>query len=166
MADYTQAVVQPSPSPEAMTVEPLMEQSEGDAAPHGPEVLVFRHEGSLYAVPVARVDAIIGWRPPVEVPAGARALAGLVQHEGRVVAVTHGEAGRAQPSGRTPSRIIVCPTRYGLIGLPATSTVGVTGLVVGAVLEGASVVDTVDGPARLVDPDSLAATLTQTHTTG
>ena len=132
---------------------------DADTEPRGPDVLVFTHDGALFAVPVARVDAIIGWRAPIEVPAAAPALAGLVQHEGRVVAVARNADGGSQQRGRVPTRIILCPTRLGVVGLPATSTVGVKSLALGAVVEGAVTVDTEDGPAVVVAPEALARVL-------
>lgn len=159
MPDYTQAMVDTSHTVGVISGEPGGDEGVLETAPRGPEVLLFRHEGALFAIPVASVDAIIGWRAPVEVPAGASGLAGLVQHEGRVVAVAHGVGRHADPRGRVPSRIIVCPTRYGLVGLPATSTVGVTSLAVGVVVKGAPTVETDDGVAVVVEPDSVAAGL-------
>jgi chemotaxis signal transduction protein len=155
MHDYTQRVAQPS-----LPVGAIVDDAAApDAEPRGPEVFVFHHDALLFALPVALVDAIIDWRAPVEVPASLPVLAGLVQHEGRVVAVARSPSGATAASARRPTRIVVCATQHGLIGLPATSTIGVTSLALGTTLDGETAVDTVDGRAQLVSPEGVALLL-------
>jgi chemotaxis signal transduction protein len=157
MHDYTQAVVQPSLPVGAIVDDAGAPTSEVE--PRGPEVFVFHHDELLFALPVALVDAIIDWRAPVEVPASLPVLAGLVQHEGRVVTVARSPSGATAASARRPTRIVVCATQHGLIGLPATSTIGVTSLALGTSLDGESAVETIDGRARLVSPERVALLL-------
>lgn len=87
------------------------------------EALVFAHGEVLYAVDAVRVDAVIPWRDPMPLPGVDAAIQGVIQDRGRVVTVLGDPEGRRDPPpAARPARIVVCTTRRGLIGLPASAT--------------------------------------------
>jgi chemotaxis signal transduction protein len=119
------------------------------------ELLVFELDGVGFAVPARRVDAVVAFKPPSPVPDGSPALAGVIQNAGRIIAVLRHPLGAAGGKGETPSRIIVCFTERGLIGLPATHTHGIAPIA----LDGRETVETPYGAAVLVDPEKAVRAL-------
>lgn len=119
------------------------------------ELLVFELNGVGFAVTARRVDAVVAFKPPSPVPDGSPALAGVMQDAGRIIAVLHHPLGEQKQPGETPSRIIVCLTERGLIGLPATHTHGI----VPVAISGSETVETPYGAAVLVDPEKSVRAL-------
>jgi len=84
--------------------------------------LVFEHGGTLFGVDSVRVDAVIPWRAPMPVPGASPAVRGVVQDRGRIVTVLWDPEARPRAEESLPIRIVVCSTRRGLLGLPASAT--------------------------------------------
>jgi len=121
------------------------------------ELLTFEFLGQKFGVEARTVDTVIAWRDPVPLPRGGQDVRGVIQDKGRIVAVlAHPAAGNAGSAHRNPSRIIVCTTSRGYVGLPAMAAE------VGAVHLHASptagaVVDSSVGAITYVDPEELVS---------
>jgi chemotaxis signal transduction protein len=86
-------------------------------------LMVFSFAEDMFGVQLKDVDSVIPWREPATVPQGNRSLAGVIQDHGRIIAVLSHPAGQDPGEGNAEtSRIIVCNTQRGLIGLPASET--------------------------------------------
>lgn len=120
------------------------------------DLLVFELGGALFGVEAARVDAVIPWREPVPLP-GAVDLAGVVQDRGRIVTVVRDPRGRRSPAGTgdPPARIIVCATKRGHLGLPASSARAVGTVALRTFEAPGAEVETSEGVLVWVDPDAL-----------
>ncbi len=119
------------------------------------EVLVFELHGVGFAVPARRVDSVVSFKPPSPVPDGSPALAGVIQHAGRIIAVLKHPLGVPEEQREAPARVIVCLTERGLIGLPASQTRGIASIA----LDGRETVETPYGAAVLVDPEKTVRAL-------
>jgi chemotaxis signal transduction protein len=107
------------------------------------DLLMFEYAGDAYAVRASSVDGVVPWKAPSPVPGASPRVRGVIQDRGRIVTVLTHPAGRAAALSVEPLRIIVCDTRAGLVGLPATATRAVWSAelaadpVAGAVYDGA-----------------------------
>jgi chemotaxis signal transduction protein len=85
------------------------------------ELLLFEHAGERYALAASAVDAVVPWREPTRVPGAEQRVLGVIQDRGRVVVLL------AHPTGQAAShvagkRIVICGTKRGYVGVPATTT--------------------------------------------
>ena len=130
---------------------------EGPAATRGEplELLTFRFQNNLLAVRANAVAQVIGWRKPFPVPGGAAQVAGVVQDGGRIVVVLQHPAGIALPPKEPPSRIVVCDTKKGPVGLPAMETRAVTSVLVEGAPTGGDLLETADGVATYLDVEEI-----------
>ena len=85
-------------------------------------VLIFEFDNHTFAIDAAAIDAVVAWREPAPVPQGDAWLLGVLQERGRIVTVIKHPLGRTETCRFTPSRVIVCSTERGLLGLPTTVT--------------------------------------------
>lgn len=123
--------------------------------PH--EVLVFEYQGTVFAVAAARVAGVIAWRDPWPVPAGGDAIAGVVQDSGRIIVVARHPTGIRARQQQQPTRIVLCDTDRGNIGLPATATRAVETLELPSPPTAGQLLDIAGGVASFVDPDLVLA---------
>jgi chemotaxis signal transduction protein len=119
--------------------------------------LVFVARDGLFAVRAERVESVVPWRDPVTLPGSKGLVRGVIQDRGRVIAVLRHPDG-TEPSGSgDASRVLICPTPLGFLGLPATRTFAVAAITTARGLEPLAVLDTEHGPATYLEPDELAA---------
>jgi photosystem II stability/assembly factor-like uncharacterized protein len=79
----------------------------------------------------------------------------VVQDGGRIVVVLKHPAGIPLPPKEAPSRIVVCDTRKGPVGLPAMETRAVTSVLVEGVPTGGDLLETTDGVATYLDVEEI-----------
>lgn len=128
------------------------------------DLLLFELDGALYGVRARDVTNVIAWRPPAPVPQGGPHVLGLVQDAGRVVVVvTHPASLSTEPPAQ-PSRIVLCDTRQGLIGLPATTARSVEPVGLKTSPAHGELFDTPAGAAVYVEPTRVAETLVGSRT--
>jgi hypothetical protein len=119
-------------------------------------LLVFGLEGALFGVDASDVDAVVSWTEPVPLPRGGTAVLGVVQDRGRIVSVLRHPSGAERSGDDEPRRIVICRTRSGLLGLPASSTRAIAPVAIfGEVIPG-GVVDTGAGTLTYIVPDAIA----------
>lgn len=136
------------------------------AAPNAParELLVFAFGDVLFAVDAVAADTVIAWREPMPLPGVVAEVLGVVQDRGRIVTVVSHPTGTASGVSAPASRIIICSTPTGHLGLPATSTRGVASFAIPETLDANQVFDTSWGPATLVKPSEIAGRLARKNT--
>jgi chemotaxis signal transduction protein len=115
------------------------------------ELLVFRQGDALLGIEARWVDSIIPFRAPALLPLAAATVAGVVQDRGRVVVVC-----KVQRPGPEPTRIIVCSTEHGLIGVPASATRAVGEVIAYPELTYGEPIETSDGVMTVLDPATIA----------
>jgi len=134
--------------------------SEPTAAPHAlRELLVFSYHEVLFAVDATAADTVIPWREPMPLPGVASEVLGVVQDRGRIVTVLAHPAGSPVTDRAPLSRIIVCLTPRGHLGLPASGTKGVTTLEIPTSTAAGQILDTPLGAATYVRPQEIASRL-------
>ena len=129
----------------------------GDAADQ--HVLVFSYGQVLFAVPARVAETVIRWQDPMPLPGASAAFMGVVQNRGRIVTVMRHPAGTSGQEMPALTRIIVCATPRGHLGLPASGTRGVIE-VAGVALKPSAVFDSTFGPVTFVAPDEIVHRLT------
>lgn len=118
-------------------------------------ILVFRFADASFAVEARAVEAVIVWRKPTPLPQSDPWLDGVLQERGRIVSVLAHPTAGAKPSAVEVSRVVVCPTSRGLVGLPATMTETVDSVMFSELPVHAVAVDTTVGIVTYVDPEQL-----------
>jgi chemotaxis signal transduction protein len=88
------------------------------------DLLVFEYARSLFAVPASGVEGVVPFRTPVTVPGLDARVQGVIQDRGRIIMVLSHPAGRSGvvDFATNATRIVICTTARGLIGLPALAT--------------------------------------------
>lgn len=127
------------------------------------QLLVFELEGARFGVEAGDVDAVIAWREPVSLPGASGPVRGVVQDRGRIVSVLHHPASATVTYQDDPRRIIICRTRSGLLGLPASSMRAVSNVEVLGELVPGEPVETDAGNLIFVAPDAIAESIVATR---
>jgi chemotaxis signal transduction protein len=133
-----------------------------DSARPNLPLLVFQYGEASFVIRAEKVETVIQWREPVPLPHSRYQLAGVIQDRGRVVAVlSHPSGAEGASSGsERPSRILVCRTSQGHIGIPADTTQSIGQVTVDSLPASGAVVDTAAGPMTYVDPEHIASSVT------
>ncbi len=117
------------------------------------DLLLFEYGGYSFAVGAECVDSVVPWKTPAAVPGVDPRVRGVIQDRGRVVVVMAHPTGQASPAVRAdPSRIIICTTPRGHVGLPAATTNAVGPVELPAEPIPYSVHDSARGPFTYLDP--------------
>jgi chemotaxis signal transduction protein len=93
-------------------------------------LLVFSFGDSRFGLRLEDVDSVVPYREPAAVPQAAAALAGVIQDHGRIIAVFRHPRGDSSSADAHPTRIAVCQSPRGLLGVPvgATEYIGAVGI--------------------------------------
>ena len=90
------------------------------------DVFLFEHGTRKYAVSAADVIGVIPWRTPVPLPRSDPRVRGVIQDRGRIVVLMYHPTGEpAADESAEVTRIIICTTKRGYVGLPASVTLSV-----------------------------------------
>jgi len=123
------------------------------------DLVVFSLGDRRFAIRAREVDSIIPWVEPSPLPRSAERVLGVVQDRGRLVVVFAQE-----PKDVHPSRLIVCTSSRGLVGLGATETHAVGPVRIHAAsIEDDRPVDSEAGVLTLVRPDDLVKRARERH---
>jgi len=88
---------------------------------HMERVLIFEYEDTLFSVDLDSVDSIIEWQSPAPIPRSHPAIRGVIQDKHRIISVLQHPTGRAG-TDEDGTRITVCATPFGLVGIPTERT--------------------------------------------
>lgn len=127
-----------------------------ESTEEGRPVLLFRHESLRYGVIAEEVSAVIPSTETSLVPGAGGALAGLVQHRGRIVALAADPLGRPAEASSV-QRILVCDLDGQHLGLPAQAEMEIVH-VVGS-WEHGELLDSPAGSLTFVEPARVRAAL-------
>jgi len=120
------------------------------------DVLVIEQGSVVLAILSSAVDSVIPWQTPEPLPLCAQDVLGVVQDRGRLVIVQRFAAGADRPS-----RLIVCTTTGGLIGVAATATRLVGTIEIQGELQVDVPLQTSSGPLTIIDPERIARRMMQ-----
>jgi hypothetical protein len=117
------------------------------------DLLLFEYESDLYGITATCVVGVVPWKVPAVVPGVDMRVQGVIQDRGRIVVVMAHPAARAgaRPS-QEPTRIVVCATARGHIGLPAMTTRSVGKVEIVSEPVPLSVYESESGPFIYLDP--------------
>jgi chemotaxis signal transduction protein len=116
------------------------------------ELLLFEYGGYCFAVPAVCVDSVVPWKSPAPVPGADPRVRGVIQDRGRIIVVVAHPTGQAGAGEVDGSRIIICVSPRGHVGLPATTTNSVGAIELPAEPTPYSVHDGPFGPFTYLDP--------------
>jgi hypothetical protein len=121
------------------------------------DLLLFEFASALYAVPASRAVGVVPFRKPVPVPGVDPRVHGVIQDRGRIIMVLAHPAGRVGvvDSATTPTRVVICTTERGLIGLPALATRAVGRVELDAEPSAFGVCTSNHGAFTYLDPEGL-----------
>jgi chemotaxis signal transduction protein len=123
------------------------------------DLLLFDYDGDLYAVPATSVDSVVAWKAPAPVPGTDARVLGVVQDRGRIVIVMAHPTGEARPPGTgPPSRIVICETPRGHVGVPAKATTAVEPVSLSSEPTPGSTYDSARGPFLYLEPSRYSTT--------
>ncbi len=88
-------------------------------------MLLFRFAGEHYGVRAEKIETVLHWQEPVPLPEANTPLRGVLKEREQLIAVLASLGGKRQGQGDKASRILVCPTEHGHVGLPADLTLGI-----------------------------------------
>jgi hypothetical protein len=137
------------------------EEHSGALAPPEPrlfrDLLLFEYANALYAVPAVGVEGVVPFRQPVSVPGLDPRVRGVIQDRGRIIMVLAHPAGRVGvvESATGATRIVICATARGLIGLPALATRAVGRVELDAEPRVFGVCESSHGPFTYLEPQAL-----------
>jgi chemotaxis signal transduction protein len=119
------------------------------------ELLVVEQGEILLGLAARQVDSVVPWLVPAGLPKASPWVQGIIQDRGRLVAVRKPEKtmGPAQ-------RVVLCTTRKGLVGIPATGTRSVGVVRVRGALRYGQPVDTDTGALTILDLEAVAEEMT------
>lgn len=120
------------------------------------DVLVIEQGPVVLALLSSAVDSVIPWQTPEPLPLCAQDVLGVVQDRGRLVIVQ-----RFAGAAERPSRLIVCTTTGGLIGVAATATRLVGTIEIYGELQVDVPLQTSSGPLTIIDPERIARRMMQ-----
>jgi chemotaxis signal transduction protein len=120
------------------------------------DVLILEQGAMVLAVLAIGVDSVIPWQTPEPLPLSADEVLGVVQDRGRLVIVQ-----RYRAVAERPSRLVVCRTKGGLVGLAATATRMVGAITIQGALQIDAPVHTSAGPLTIIDPERIAERMTK-----
>ena len=130
-----------------------------DAAVEHRELLLFELDGSVFGVLAREVSNVITWRAPAPIPQAGAQVLGLVQDAGRIVVVVRHPSGSSPDDPQKPTRIVICETRHGLLGLPATTARTVEDVALPRAPAHGELFESPAGAAVYVEPERLGASL-------
>lgn len=123
------------------------------------ELLLFELDGAVFGVLARDVSNVITWRAPAPIPQAGPQVLGLVQDAGRIVVVARHPSSSASAAPTKPMRIVICETRHGLLGLPATTARTVENVALPRVPSHGELFESPAGAAVYVEPERLGASL-------
>jgi chemotaxis signal transduction protein len=117
------------------------------------DLLLFEYDQDLYGIGATCVVGVVPWKVPAIVPGVDARVQGVIQDRGRIVVVMAHPAARvgARPE-QEPTRIVVCATARGHIGLPAVATRSVGRVELAVEPVPLSVYESEIGPFIYLDP--------------
>ena len=117
------------------------------------DLLLFDYDGDLYGVDAMCVVGVVPFRAPAPVPGADSRVRGVIQDRGRVVVLLSHPASRVSSRpAREVTRIVVCATARGHVGLPAVSTRTVITVGLASEPTALSVYESGFGPFIYLDP--------------
>ena len=123
------------------------------------DACLFKYGQQTYAVRASKVTGAIAWRNPMPLPRSDRRVRGVVQDRGQVVVLMAHPTGEAVSRDDTEvSRIIVCATERGYVGLPATLTLRVGQVRFAKEPKPGATVDSDAGALTYLDPSLYVVT--------
>lgn len=125
------------------------------------ELLVFGFGGSMFGIDAPRVDVVAAFRTPTPLPRADARIDGVVQDRGRIVSVLRHPTGRAVDASTSATRLLICTTEHGHLGLPADSTHATGAVTLHAEPVSGAVVDSSEGALTYLDPAALARALVE-----
>ncbi len=133
------------------------DETERRDGPRGDEVgLLIVTQGPLsLGVEASRVESVVPWQAPSALPQTSAWVLGVIQDRGRLVAVRRPERDEKQIT-----RIVLCTTSRGLIGIPATETRSIGVVRLQTTLRYGVPMDSDQGAITLLDPEELARQMT------
>ena len=123
------------------------------------ELLLFELDGVSFGVLARDVSNVITWRPPAPIPQAGPQVLGLVQDAGRIVVVVRHPSASSTAAPTKPTRLVICETRHGLVGLPATTARNVENLALARAPVHGELFESPGGAAVYVEPERLGAGL-------
>lgn len=127
---------------------------QGDRSDNAPreravvDLLIFELGIVTFALRAQQVEEVIAWRAPLPLPRADPRVMGIIQDRGRIIVIL------SDPTGGwvdAPSRIVVCRTHRGYVGLPAGKTRCVGAVKIYGELLPKAVVDTSEGVVTFLD---------------
>lgn len=118
------------------------------------DLLIFELGSVTFALKAQQVEEVIAWRDPLPLPRADPRVMGIIQDRGRIVVILSDPTGG---SPAAPSRIVVCRTHRGYLGLPAGKTRCVAAVKIYGELVPKAVVDTSEGVVTFLDAVHLLA---------
>lgn len=121
------------------------------------DLLLFEYGSALYAVPASRALGVVPFRKPVPVPGLDPRVHGVIQDRGRIIMVLAHPAGKTGvvDSATGTTRVVICATARGLIGLPALATRAVGRVELNAEPSAFSVHESSHGLFTYLEPQAL-----------
>lgn len=123
------------------------------------ELLLFELDGAVFGVLARDVSNVITWRAPAPIPQAGAHVLGLVQDAGRIVVVVRHPSASTAAAPTKPTRIVICETRHGLLGLPATTARTVENVSLPHAPAHGELFESPAGAAVYVEPERLGASL-------
>jgi chemotaxis signal transduction protein len=123
------------------------------------DVFLFQHGDRKYAVGATDVIGVIPWRTPVPLPRSDPRVRGVIQDRGRVVVLLYHPTGEpAADESAEVTRIIICTTKRGYVGLPASVTLNVGAVRFAQEPHAPATVDSDVGALTYLDPTQYVET--------
>jgi purine-binding chemotaxis protein CheW len=140
--------------PEAAAAEEVEEEW-----PEQRQLLLFQLGGVTFGVGADDVERVVPWAEPAPIPQGDARVRGVVQDRGRIITVLRHPTGRSPHQDVEPTRIVICMSRHGLVGLPAelTRDVVTVGLREGVVA--GETTDSSVGVVTVIEPKSIVQSI-------
>ena len=117
------------------------------------DAFLFRYGAQAYAMAAGDVEGVVPWRAPVPLPRADPRVRGVIQDRGRIVVLL------AHPTGEPRSeedaavtRVVICPTAKGYVGLPASTTLRVGQVRFAREPHALATVDCEDGVVTFLEP--------------
>ena len=119
------------------------------------ELLVITQGALLLAIEATHVESVVSFQTPAVLPQASPWVSGIIQDRGRLVAVRKTEHECPQVS-----RIVLCNTSRGLIGIPASETRSIGQVCLSGPVGFFTPIDSDVGALTILDPEELARQMT------
>ncbi len=123
------------------------------------ELLLFELDGAMFGVLAREVSNVIPWRAPAPIPHAGPQVLGLVQDAGRIVVVVRHPSASSTAAPAKPTRIVICETRHGLLGLPASNARTVESVAFPSAPAHGELFESSAGASVYVEPERLGQSL-------